>query len=186
MDEGMNKELRSNKTKLLYTYPCPYFIILDANISGYSSKRLSCKPLTYTTKFYREQRSPNLNSSKHFAVLFSLYSKDPVISVVVIINKLDRIETVEVLLEAGCCRLWLKFPDGLFHNLSYTHQLLASLPQEVHCTHEQSNDTQGGVPSFRLLMHPTRMFTGFWVIGFDFFQSDPNMNSDTISFNRTR
>ena len=145
----MNKELRSNKTKLLYTYPCPYFIILDANISGYSSKRLSCKPLTYTTKFYREQRSPNLNSSKHFTVLFSLYSKDPVLSVVVMT------ETVEVLLEVGCCRLWLKFPDGLFHNLSYTHQLLASLPQEVHCTHEQSSDTQGGVPSFRLLMHPS-------------------------------
>ena len=86
MDEGMNKELRSNKTKLLYTYPCPYFIILDANISG--SKRLSCKPLTYTTKFYREQRSPDLNSSKHFTVFFSLYSKDPVLSVIVMTNKL--------------------------------------------------------------------------------------------------
>ena len=92
MDEGMNKELRSNKTKLLYTYPCPYFIILDANISGCSSKRLSCKPLTYTTKFYREQRSPNLNSSKHFAVLFSLYSKDPVLSVVVMTNKLKLLK----------------------------------------------------------------------------------------------
>ena len=30
------------------------------------------------------------------------------------------------------------------------------------------------------------MFTGFWVIGSDFFQSDPNINSDPISFNRTR
>ena len=26
------------------------------------------------------------------------------------------------------------------------------------------------------------MFTGFWVIGFDFFQSDPNINSNPISF----
>ena len=31
-----------------------------------------------------------------------------------------------------------------------------------------------------------RMFTGFWVIEFDFFQSDPNINSDLISFNRAR
>ena len=30
------------------------------------------------------------------------------------------------------------------------------------------------------------MFTGFWVIEFDFFQSDPNINSDPISFNRAR
>ena len=126
---------------------------------------------------------------KYLFVKCVISSEWMIISVVVINNKLDRTETVEVLLEVGCCRLWLKFPDGLFHNLSYTHQLLVLvvfLPQEVHCTHEQSNDAQGGVPSFRLLMHPSRMFTGFWVIGFDFFQSDPNINSDTISFCRTR
>lgn len=38
MDEGMNKELRSNKTKLLYTYFCLYFIIIGANISGQKLK----------------------------------------------------------------------------------------------------------------------------------------------------
>ena len=44
----------------------------------------------------------------------------------------------------------------------------------------------------RVDMHATNickmrwMFTGFWVIGSDFFQSDPNINSDPISFNRTR
>ena len=92
MDEGMNKELTSNKTKLMYTYPCLYSIIIGVNISGYSSKRLSCKPLTYTKKFYREQGSLELNSFKHFAVLFSLYSKDPVLSVIVMTNKLKLLK----------------------------------------------------------------------------------------------
>ena len=150
MDERINKELRSNKTKLLYTYHCLYFIILDANISGYSSKRLSCKPLTYTTKFYREQRSPNLNSSKHFAVLSSLHSKDPVLSVVVMTNKLKLLKCFW----KPVVGLWLVFPGELFHNLSYTHQLLVFLPQEVNCTDEQSSDTQGAVLSFRRLTHP--------------------------------
>ena len=54
------------------------------------------------------------------------------------------------------------------------------------CSADNNEELEEGTLMHCLKTCTPGMFTGFWVIGFDFFRSDPNINSDPISFNRTR
>ena len=93
-------------------------------------------------------------------------------------------------------RVGFSLSNGNFPSLNFK-------PLQVKCFESilQGQDVIGVLPTgfgksmlFHLLPHfiPVKktknigMFTGFWVTEFDFFQSDSNINSDPISFNRAR
>ena len=66
-------------------------------------------------------------------------------------------------------------------------KLWNSLPDDLKRKNSLSSFKNALITYFRdSYIDIDRMFTGFWVIEFDVFQSDPNINSDPISFYRAR